>query len=87
MSNIIRYRLYAENAQLILIYSWFLANFENYEAFRMIVENHSELFQLDKETFNDFESDNDINQYAMSKENYTQTLTLCLERKLEDLAM
>ena len=53
----------------------------------MIVENHSQLFLLDKETFNDFQSDEDINQYAMSKEKYTQTLTLCMQRKLEDLAM
>jgi hypothetical protein len=87
MLNIIQYDLYSVIPQLVILYSWFLANFENYDAFRLLTSKHPDIFISDMEKFNKFENNEDINSYAMNKEKYSQALSICLEKKLEDLAM
>jgi hypothetical protein len=87
MLNIVQYGFYCLNPQLIILFSWFLANFENYDAFRLLTSKHKDIFISDMEEFNKFENSEDINRYAMSKEKYSQALSVCLQKKLEDLAM
>ena len=87
LTNVIDCELYSKSPDLVRIFAWFLANFENYKAFLLLVERNSSIFVEDKEIFNNFASEIEINNFCNSEESYEKVVSTCLKEKLEDLAM
>ncbi len=86
MSDLVDHRLYHEAPHYLRILLWFLAHFENLQALRTIVNNHSQEFSKEVEIFG-FNNYEDLKRFSSDIREFNETIILLLKFKMEELAM
>ncbi len=88
MHNIITYKLYDQkNEDKLKIIAWAFAQYGFYEQFIDLITDNNSCFTDELNQFNNFNSNEDIANFAADKIQYQNTLEYCLRCGYEDLAI
>ena len=88
MHNIITYKLYDQkNEDKLKIIAWALAQYGFYEQFIDLIKDNNSSFTDELNQFNNFNTNEDIANFAADKIQFQNTLEYCLRCGYEDLAI